>query len=102
MCKSARGTRWLLVLLLATTPSCITAQPWARGPAHAPATFFAATRGAVAVVGGGPFGLIVAGGGVLGGVVIDQALEPEPEVHVRTVTTLVEWPPPLPDGTQPD
>jgi hypothetical protein len=91
----------LSLLLTFSLSSCITEQQWHRFRSHSTATLFSTVFGALAVVVGGPIGLIVAGTGVLGGVVIDQTLEPEPEVRTRTVTTLVEWPPPLPDGTQP-
>lgn len=93
-------TALLLVLALATLPGCISAKQWERLRAHSTATIFSTVIGGLAVVIGGPIGLAVAGGAVLGGVAIDHVLEPEPEVVVRTVTTVVQLQPEAADGTQ--
>jgi hypothetical protein len=91
----------LALLLVFGTSSCISEQQWHRFRSHGTATMFSTVMGGVAVAIGGSIGLVVAGAAVVGGIVIDQTLEPEPEVRVRTVTTIIEWPPLLPDGAQP-
>lgn len=87
----------VLCLALPLLQGCITAKQWERFRAHGTASTFSVVLGGLAVAIGGMVGLAVAGGGLLGGVMIDQALEPAPEVHVKTV--VVQVPPPLPDGT---
>lgn len=84
-----------LALLLC---SCSTTQ-FQRLKAHGAAVGIGLAGGALAVATGGTAGLALAGTGLAGGVMADQALEPEPEVHVERVTTVVQVPPPLPDGT---
>lgn len=88
-----------LCLALPLLPGCISAKQWERARAHGTSSTFAAVLGGVGVALGGWVGLAVFGTGVLGGVVIDQALEPEPEVHHEKTTTVVQLAPPAPDGT---
>lgn len=92
-------TALLLVLALALSPGCISQKQWENTRAHLFATTFAALLGGLAAVITGGTGLLVFTGGVLGGTVIDQALEPEPEVHHEKTTTVVQLAPPAPDGT---
>jgi hypothetical protein len=97
MTRARLALALLIVLLL---PGCtITAKQWERFRAHGTASVFSLVMGGLAVALGGPVGLAVGGGGLLGGVLIDQALEPEPTVIVKKTTTVVQHPPPLPDGT---
>jgi hypothetical protein len=86
------------LLLLAGFSGC-SAAGYQRFKAHGAAAMTSGVGGAGAVAIGGPAGLAVFGAGVLLAVIVDQTLEPEPEEHTRTVTTVVQIPPPLPDGT---
>jgi hypothetical protein len=88
---------WVLVML-ALVPSCSSTQ-WGRFRAHSSGVAVGVVAGGAAVATGGTAGLLLAVGGLCGGVAVDQALGPEPEVVTRTVTTVVQVPPPAADGT---
>jgi hypothetical protein len=91
---------FLLALFLGMLHGCQVAQrQWDRTRAPLAGTSVAVAFGALGVAITGPIGLAVAASGVLGGTLVARTLEPAPEEHERKTTTVVQVPPPLPDGT---
>jgi hypothetical protein len=92
----ARATIAGLLLTAVLASGCISAERWQSAKAHIAGVGVGVILG---IVSGGTSVLAYAGVGLLGGVAVDQMLEPDPVEHVRTVTTVVDHPPPQADGS---
>ena len=78
-----------LLLCLFAVAGCSSTQ-WGRFKAHGSAVGIGVIAGGAAVATGGTAGLLIATGGLGAGVIVDQTLEPEPEVHSKTTVVFIQ------------